>query len=123
VLNTVDEAERDRLLAEVATDAAELAATIRRERNRRRAAGEDVAWFDHVLHDLDPLAVRTHDLEVLRAIRAATERHGPGPWPPEELATIAGCDVGSVRRVLSQMVADGLATPPPDTGEPGSVPG
>jgi hypothetical protein len=120
-LNTVDEAERDRVLAQVATNAAELAATIRRERNRRRTAGEDVAWLAHALSELDPLAAQTHDLEVFQAMPAATERHGPGPWPPEELAVIAGCDVDSVRRVLDQMVNDGLATQPRDDETPDSA--
>jgi hypothetical protein len=42
-------------------------------------------------------------------------RHGPaGPWPADELAVIAEHNADSVRRVLDQMVTEGLATPPAD---------
>jgi DNA-binding IclR family transcriptional regulator len=64
-----------------------------------------------VLSKLEPLAEQTHDLDVFQAIRTAVERHGGGPYPAAELATIAGADPATVRRVLAQMVTDGLAAP------------
>jgi hypothetical protein len=117
----VDEAERDRLIAKVAADAAGLVAEVRRERDRRQAAGEDTAWLDTVLAELEPLAQGTHDLVTFRAIRAVVERHGGGPYPAEELAAIAGVTAADARRVLDQMVAEGRATPanqPPDAPQP-----
>jgi hypothetical protein len=107
----VDEAERQRLLAKAAVDTAELLANVRRERDCRRAAGEDTAWLDKVLSDLEPLAGQARDLEVFQAIRAVVERHGTGPYPVEDLAAIAGADPGDMRRLLSQMVTEGLAEP------------
>jgi hypothetical protein len=112
----MDEAERDRLTAKVSTDAAELLATARRERDRRQAAGQDVAWLDHALREWEPLAAQTHDLDAVLAIRAVIDRHGAGPYPAAELAAIAGVTAEDVRRVLAHMVDEGLAThPPPDT--------
>jgi hypothetical protein len=53
---------RKRLIAQ-ATD---LLANARRERDRRQAAGEDTAWRDRVVRELEPLAAQTHDLDVSR---------------------------------------------------------
>lgn len=53
--------------------------------------------------------------------RPLIDRHGGGPYSAEELATIAGVTATDARRVLDQMVAEGLATPPnqpPDTPQP-----
>jgi hypothetical protein len=50
-LETVDEAEHDLLISKVAADAADLLAKTRRERDRRRANGEDVAWLDRALDE------------------------------------------------------------------------
>jgi hypothetical protein len=105
----VDESEQARLIAKVAGDAAELLVTMRRERDCRRAAG-DTVWLDQVLHELEPLVEQIHDLEIFQAIRAVVERHGAGPYPATELAAIAGADTESVRRVLAQMVTEGLAS-------------
>ncbi len=53
------------------------------------------------------------DLVTLRAIRRLVERHGgAGPWSAEDIASIAGCDLASVRRVLRQMAREGFPTPP-----------
>lgn len=93
----MDEAERDRLIATVAADAAQVSANVRRERDRRHAAGADTAWFDQALCELEPLAAQTHDLEVFWAIRAVVDRHGAGPYPAEELAAIASVDARRVR--------------------------
>jgi DNA-binding IclR family transcriptional regulator len=43
-------------------------------------------------------------------IRAVIEQHGAGPYSAEELATVAGITAGDARRVLEQMVTEGLAT-------------
>lgn len=85
---------------------------IRRERDRCRAAGDDTAWLNQVLRELELLAVQTHDVEVFSAIRRVVGRHGAGPYPAEELAAIAGVTAADARRVLDQMVTEGLATPP-----------
>jgi hypothetical protein len=107
----VDEAERKRLVAQVAADVADLLATARRERDRCQAASVDTAWLDRALRELEPLAAQTHDLDVFQAIRVVVARHGAGPYPAEELATIAGVTATDARRVLEQMVTEGLATP------------
>ncbi len=106
------ERERDEIIAKVAVDAAELLANVRRERDRRQAAGEDTAWLEHVIAELEPVTTQIHDVEVFRAIRAVVDRHGAGPYPAEEMAAIAGVSAADARRVLKQMVAEGLATPP-----------
>ncbi|MGW4471186.1 hypothetical protein ACWENQ_16085 [Nonomuraea sp. NPDC004354] len=114
----MDEVERDRILTEIAYDTAGLLATMRRERERRVQAGEDVVWLDLALKELESLAAGTADLVTFRAIRSFVDRHGAGPYPVEELAAIAGVDVEDVRRVLARMDVEGLATPadrpPPD---------
>jgi DNA-binding MarR family transcriptional regulator len=50
------------------------------------------------------------------AIRHVIERHGSGPYPPEDLAALTGVDVAGVQRALDEMVRAGLAakgdTPP-----------
>lgn len=107
----MNQADPDRLTAAVIADIAELAAHLRRERDRRRAAGDDTAWLDHVLRELEPLLEQTHDLAMFQAVRAVVDRHGSGPYPAGELATFAGIDVEGVRRVLEQMVGEGLAAP------------
>ena len=109
--DTVDQADLDRLTAAVIADIAELAANLRRERDRRRAVGDDTAWLDHVLRELAPLVEQSHDLAMFQAVRAVVDRHGSGPYPAAELATIAGVDVEGVRRVLDLMVGEGLAAP------------
>lgn len=45
---------------------AELLANARRERDCRLTAGEDTAWLDRVLRELEPLAEQTHDLTSSR---------------------------------------------------------
>lgn len=62
------------------------------------------------MRELEPLAAQTHDLDVFHAIRMVIDRHGAGPYPAEELATIAGVAPDDARRVLEQMVTEGLAT-------------
>lgn len=105
----VDESDQDRLIAKTATDTAELLAMMRRERDRRRAAGQDTTWLDQAVPELEALVERANDLEVINAIKAVIARHGPRPYPPEELATIAGVDTDSVRRALVELVTAGLA--------------
>jgi hypothetical protein len=73
-----------------AGDRERLTGSLRRERDRCQAAGADTAWIDQILGELEPL---TADLDAAQAIRAVIERHGPGPYPADELATIAGIDV------------------------------
>lgn len=93
----------------------ELVVSLRRERDQRRAAGADTGWMDQVLGELEPL---TEDLDVVEAIHAVIERHGPGPYPADELAIIAGVDADKARRFLAWMVTAGLAEPPPNPHEP-----
>ncbi len=105
----MDEAERDRIVAELAEQATDLLAAARRERDSRRAAGEDVAWLDRFLADAEQLAAATEDADVFAAIWSVIRRHGPGPYPADELATIAARAPDAVRRVLTDMEAEGLA--------------
>jgi hypothetical protein len=87
----------------------ELVASLRRERDWRRATGADTAWIDQMLAELEAL---TADLDAAQAIRAVIARHGPGPYPADELATIANVDADETRRALAQLVTIGLAEPP-----------
>ncbi|QIZ39889.1 hypothetical protein FDZ84_30410 [Saccharopolyspora sp. ASAGF58] len=65
---------------------------------------------------MEPIAEQTHDLEIFEAIRGAVASHGGAPYPVEDMATLAGVDdAEGVRRVLDQMVAEGLAIPPAGT--------
>jgi predicted Rossmann fold nucleotide-binding protein DprA/Smf involved in DNA uptake len=109
-LNVVGTPDRDQIIATIAAQAAELVAETRRERARRHAAGDDTAWLDQVLTELEPLAAQIHDLDTVRAIRAVIDRHGGGPYPADELAAIAGIPIADARRVLDQLVEEGLAT-------------
>lgn len=108
------EAER-RLLADLATTMVELVANVRRERDRRQAAGQETTALEQFLHGLEPLAEQAHDLVIADIIRTVIERHGGGPYPAEELAAIAGVDAADTRRVLEQLVHARLATPPDAT--------
>lgn len=107
----MDEAERGRIIAQVAVQAAELLAKTRIERERRAAAGEDTSWLNQLLHELEPITEQIHDADVFRAIRRVVEQHGVGPYPADELAIIAGVSPEDVLRVSEQMVAEGLASP------------
>jgi DNA-binding MarR family transcriptional regulator len=86
------------------------------ERDHQQDAGQDTAWLDRLIRELEPLAEQTHDLETIVAIRHVIERHGSGPYPPEDLAALTGVDVAGVQRALDEMVRAGLAakgdTPP-----------
>lgn len=115
----MDESEQlQRQIAETATLMDGLVTNARSERDRRRAVGEDTAWLEQLLAELEPLTEQAHDLERTDALRCAVQRHGPGPYPPEDLAAIAGIDdVDALRRVLEQMVAAGLVRPPSDSPE------
>jgi hypothetical protein len=83
------------------------------ERDHQQDAGQDTAWLDQLIRELEPLAEQTHDLETIVAIRHVIERHGSGPYPPEDLTGVA---VAGVQRALDEMVRAGLAakgdTPP-----------
>lgn len=57
----------------------ELVASLRRERDWRRATGADTAWIDQMLGELEAL---TADLDAAQAIRAVIARHGPARIPP-----------------------------------------
>ncbi|MFD4406720.1 hypothetical protein ACFWPH_28555 [Nocardia sp. NPDC058499] len=114
------DADRRETLARVASEADQLAATIRDERDRRRDTGQDTTWMDQILPELDQLATDTHDIEITEAIRQVLERHGPGPYPDRDLAALAGVDIDRFRRVRDQLVAAGLARPadePPGSGQ------
>jgi hypothetical protein len=88
------------------------------ERDHQQDVGQGTAWLDRLIRELEPLAEQTHDLETIVAIRHAIERHGPGPYPPEDLAALTDADVAGVQRALDEMVRAGLAakgdTPPAD---------
>jgi hypothetical protein len=116
-LEAVTEPDRDQLIAQVAADAADLLTTAQRERARLQAAGADAAVLDQLLPELTALAEQTRDLDTFCELRAVVDVHGIGPYPLEDLAAIAGTTVDDARRVLEQMVAEGLAAPvgePPD---------
>jgi DNA-binding MarR family transcriptional regulator len=63
--------------------------------------------LDRLIRELEPLAEQTHDLETIVAIRHVIERHGSGPYPPEDLAALTGVDVAGVQRALDEMVRAG----------------
>jgi hypothetical protein len=106
----VDEDDRHQLFAQAAAIAGEALATARRERDRRRVAGADTSWLDQVVHELEPLAAQTRDIETVDALRIATAATVPGPCPADELAIIAGVTIADARRVLDQLRTAGLAT-------------
>lgn len=97
---------------------AALLATLRAARDHRRAQGQDTTPYDQLLADLEPLGQDVHDLAVIEAIRAATDQHGPGPYPTDDLAAIAGVTVDEARRAMTHLTAAGLAWPTsPPAGE------
>lgn len=88
----------DRAVIETARTAGELLVIARLERDHRRDAGKDTAWFDRLIRELEPLVEQSRDLETIVAIRQVTERHGSGPYPPEDLAAFTGVDVAILDR-------------------------
>jgi hypothetical protein len=102
---------------EAANPLAETLAVVRAERDRRRATGEDTAWLNEVLDKLPPATVvQLDDLDVVLRLHDVVERHGTGPWAPQDLAAIAGVDPAAVRRVLEQMAHAGQRDSP-ETGQ------
>lgn len=93
------EPDLDQIIAKVIADAAEMLAVTRQERARREAAGEDTTIIDQVLPHLEQLAATTHKVEVFQKVQAVVDQHGAGPYPVEELATLAGADVDDVRAI------------------------
>ncbi|GGK10566.1 hypothetical protein GCM10010123_45690 [Pilimelia anulata] len=101
--------------AQLHAHAVELVATMRQERARRAAAGQDCAQVDRMLVELEAAAQQLHDVAVVAAIRGVVERHGGGPYPVEDLAAFTGLPDADVRRALGQLVDAGLAEPPEDS--------
>ncbi|MEV5303144.1 hypothetical protein [Amycolatopsis methanolica] len=57
-----------------------------------------------------PSPAGDHDLEVVEAILEVVARHGAGPYPLDDLASLTGLDADEVWRVMEQLVEAGLAT-------------
>jgi hypothetical protein len=110
--------EQRRLLTEMVTTLSDLAEYTRREHQQALAARrpELAALLEQILAELEPAA---RDMATLDAVRVAVERHGGGPYPIEDLAAIAGVPEPDARRIVAQLVRDGMATPDQDPGEPG----
>ncbi|MFE3322875.1 hypothetical protein [Nocardia sp. NPDC059195] len=105
------EDQRRAIIAEVAAELRDLAEYLRAERARRTEAGRDTELLDRALTELDPLVVLAHEADVAGAIGRVLDRHGPGPWPDADLATVAGVDLTELRRLRDQLAAAGLAHP------------
>lgn len=112
--------EQRRLLTEVATTVTGLLDYVRREYERCQAAtdedAESAAVMEQILRELEPIA---QDLAVLDAVRVTIDRHGGGPYSIEDLAAIAGVPEPDARRIVEQLVRDGMATREQDPGGPG----
>lgn len=108
----MDDAERDALIAKVSNEFAQVVTFARAELAVRGPDDEHAQWLDRLIAGLEPLAEQAHDLETLGAVRQLMQRHGPGPWPIEDLATMTDRDLESVRRVLAGLTQAGLAAPP-----------
>jgi hypothetical protein len=101
--------------------AGELLVMARLERDHQRDAGQDTAVLDRLIRGLEPIAEQSRELETIVEIRHVTERHGPGPYPPEDLAAFLGVEVAEVQRALDEMGRAGLAAhgdTPPDVSCP-----
>lgn len=105
-----EEPFRDEPIADAAATLDGLLAQAEYER-----AGEPddatAQWLDGLLAELRPVAEQVHDLAVAQQLFAVVARHGPGPWPAEDLAAIAGADPAEVQRVLDQLTDAGIARP------------
>ncbi|WP_158895916.1 hypothetical protein [Amycolatopsis anabasis] len=96
----------------LAAEAAAWVTSLRRERGRRHAAADALAWLEQLLPELPPFTARTADRARFRALCAVIGRHDWGPYPVDELAAGIGGPEVELRMVLDQMAADGL-TPNP----------
>lgn len=105
---------RSAIVAQVAHQLRALAEILHAERARLTAAGADTDRLDQVLAELEPIVVLIHDAESAGAVAQVLERHGPGPWPDNDLATLAGVNVTELRQIRDQMTAAGLARPADD---------
>jgi hypothetical protein len=110
----VDNAERDALIAKVASEFARVVTFAQAERVVRGPEDEHGQWLDQLIAGLEPLAEQARDVETLVAVRRLIQRHGSGPWPIENLVSMTDRDLESVRRVLAGLTQAGLAAPPPD---------
>jgi hypothetical protein len=112
----MDEAQRRPDFAEVAVQLATALDDACADRDRRRAAGEDTAELDALLVKFEAAAddagVHVDNIAVYEEMQAVIERYGPGSWPGEELAAVAGVDPAAARRVLEDLVREGLTERP-----------
>jgi hypothetical protein len=99
-------------MADLADRLGLLIGEVEAEGERRRRAGEEPDALTALVHELERVTSHAHDLGVRDAMVAAVTRHGPGPWDLEHLAVAAGVAEPDARRMLGQMVRDGLVRPP-----------
>jgi hypothetical protein len=112
----LNDPDRAAAILDTAARMSRLLDDTRAEQARRHAAGDEAGAraLAPLVLNLVPAVEQTHDLEVLHAIWKITTQHGTGPYPAEDLAALTGHDLATVRRVLADMIANGLATGPPD---------
>ncbi|WP_157117724.1 hypothetical protein [Nocardia vaccinii] len=49
--------------------------------------------------------MNAHDAEISGAVAQVLSRHGPGPWPDADLASLAGVDLFELQRMRDQITA------------------
>ena len=105
------EDRRRAIIAQVAVELRDLAETLRAVRAQEAAAGGNTDWLDQASTDLEPVLVLVHEAEVAGAVGEVLARHGPGPWPDDDLAALAGVAVTELRQLRDQLTAAGPAKP------------
>jgi hypothetical protein len=114
--------DRDAIVAKIAAELGGLVTFAQAERIAQGPTGRHADWLDRLLSELEPLAEHAHDLQTFQSIRKLVVVHGGGPWDPDELASMTGRDLDSVRRVLTDLLRAGLV-PPVGNGEDGQEDG
>ncbi|WP_063042361.1 helix-turn-helix domain-containing protein [Nocardia grenadensis] len=107
-----EDARRNRPITEAAAILDGLVTQAEHERAHEHD-GAMAEWLDALLAELRPIAEQIHDLAATQQLFGVVERHGPGPWPAEDLAAVAGVDPSTVQRVLDQLTAAGIARTEP----------
>lgn len=111
-----DDAQWEASITNAARELAQLLTWARAERVVRADDDEHVAWLDAMLSGLDPLVEGVGDVQTSIAMRRVIGLHGGrGPWQVDDLAAMTGRDADSVRRVLADLTAAGLAWSIPDS--------
>lgn len=85
-----------------------LYAEGRLERDKRKAAGEDIGFYEDALAKLAENVAGMRDLITMHRFFEFAKIHGTGPYTLEELSALTETEPSKMQRVIDQLVTDGI---------------